>query len=151
MRSLCLFFALFFAGCAADAQNHEPGPVTAGPAASIMLEPGAEHVVTLERTTDPEAVIQSDGLVVPARPLIISAQLGLAEGSASAAVQLGPRGGPWRTVAAAVDPPTISPLLVFPEHGELIRIVATSPDGAELLGSEEGPRLTWVTASPVSP
>lgn len=152
MRLLALFvFATSLIGCAADAQQHHPGPVTAGPSQSVFIDPGGEAVVTLERATDPLAVVQSDGLVVPAQPTLVSARLGLRGGKATAVVQLGPRGGPWRTVAMAADPPTLPPLLVYPEPGDLVRVVASSARGAELLGSDAGPRLTWVTATPLDP
>ncbi len=138
-------------GCGAEAQDHAPGPVTAGPAAIIEIEPGGEAVVSLERASDPTAVVQSDGLVVPALPTLISARLGLRGGSATAVVQLGPRGGPWRTVAIGADPPIIPPLLVYPEPGDLVRVLVASARGVELLGGEDGPRQTWVTAMPIPP
>lgn len=138
-------------GCApAEAgAGHAPAAVTAGPSAVVDVAPGDTVVVSLERATDPLAVFQSDGLVLPAQPTLVSARLQVSHGEATALLQLGPRGGPWRTIAEAGSPPIIPPILVFPDDGEMVRVAASSVHGAQVVGSPDGPRATWVTALPL--
>jgi len=152
MRLFALItFVTLALGCAADAHDHAPGPVTAGPSAPILVEPGGETVISLERASDPAAVFQSDGLIVPSVPTLVSARVGLRGGAGTLAVQLGPRGGPWRTVALAADPALVPPLLVHPDPGDLLRVIVASARGVEVSGSRAGPRQTWVTALPIDP
>lgn len=148
MRYAALLFIASFLGCAADAQEHRPGPVSAGPSEGVDIPPGASVALTLEDTTDPLAVDQTVGLVVAhGQPVVISGRVATMQGAVTAAVQLGPRDGPWRTVAVAADPPVWGGIITYPQAGEYLRVLVTSALGARVAGGD--PRQTWVTAFPI--
>lgn len=146
---IALALLLSVLGCDASAQQQRPGPVTAGPSQLIDVPAGESIVLPLDYTTDDRAVWQSDGLIVPAQPTAISGRVATRRGSVSAVVQIGPRDGPFRTVAIAADPPVFGPLLVTPAEGELVRLVVSSGLGATVSGGVI--RQTWITATPVPP
>lgn len=146
-----LLIMLTCACAPADAQMpHMAGPVTAGPAHPIEVPPGDTITVGLENATDPAAVFQSDGLVVAGdTPVMLSARVAFSRGTGAVTVQVGPRGGPWRSVATAAEPPIITPIIIAPQAGEVARLVVTSALGAELRSGP--PHRTYLTAVPVPP
>lgn len=160
MRALVLIaLALFGAaqlGCDdAIAQEQEPPsfPVTAGPAQDIVLEPGSQVLIPLERATDATAVDQTVGLILPAgRPVMLSAYIGISEGRAIAEVVTGQRGDPIGAFQsrAWVASGVITPIVVWPDPGELAAIRVTSTEGAVILAGD-AERRTWLTAVPLVP
>ncbi|MCB9527833.1 MAG: hypothetical protein H6701_05445 [Myxococcales bacterium] len=157
MRSLALIaLALFGAaqlGCdGANAQEPQSFPVTAGPAQDIILDPGDQMLIPLERATDPAAVDQTVGLILPAgRPVMLSAYIGISEGRAIAEVVTGQRGDPIEAFQsrAWVATGVVTPLVVWPDPGELAAIRVTSTDGAVILAGD-AERRTWLTAVPLA-
>lgn len=139
-------------GCsAADAQQPEAGPVTAGPSLPIDLEPNVPTVITLEASSDPAAVVQTEGLIIGAAPVLISAAVMFHDGAGTAAIQLGNRElDEWRTVAVATNPANIAPVIVYPHAGEVARLVVTSAFGGRIRSGVE-PRQTYLTAIPLRP
>ena len=138
------------AGCdPAHAQLDQPRPVTAGPAEDIAVAPGDEVVVSLEVASNPDAVDQTAGLILPAGVAVaISGRIATdGPSTVEALIQLGPRGGPWRTVAIAASPPVWGAVIVYPRAGEFARVAVVSDDGARVVGGDV--RQTRITAVPL--
>lgn len=133
----------------AAAQEVVPLPVTAGPAHDLVLAPGGQALVSLERATDPTAVDQTFGLVLPAGPVMLSAKVGIS-GRAIVEVVTGERGDPIDQLEplAWVADGVITPLVIWPVPGEVAALRVTSTDGATVIAGDDE-RRTWLTVVPL--
>lgn len=152
--ALSAFAAFVALGCQAAAQAPLPLPVTAGPAEDIILAPGESRLLSLELATDPAAVDQTVGLILPAgRPVLVSAQVLVSAGVAVTELVIGDPHGPdeWQPVAWSASG-VIAPVIIWPEPGQRAALRVTSTVGAEIIaGGGDGSRRSWVTSIPVDP
>lgn len=133
----------------AAAQPVVPLPVTAGPERDLVLAPGSSALVPLERATDPTAVDQTVGLVLPAGPVMLSAKVGV-NGRAVVEVVTGERGEPieaYEPLAWVADG-VVTPLVIWPAPGDVAALRVTSTDGATVVAGDQE-RRTWLTVVPL--
>lgn len=152
MRLLALL-CLALLGCDnAVAQEVPHTPVTAGPQRDIALAPGDQVLVTLERATDPAAVDQTVGLILPVGgPVMLSARVTIDQGRAVVEVVTGHRGdaiGEYVSHAWVPDG-IITPVIIWPGPGEVAALRVTSTEGAVVRAGDDA-RQTWLTAVPIA-
>lgn len=144
---LALLACLALIGCGtADAGPDDIGPtLTAGPFGPIDVPAGDIAPVALDLVAEGELddLLQSDGLISLADgPVLISAHVALA-GHGTAAIQTGPRAGPWHTISLS-SPPIVPGLVVGGPPDHYVRLAVASTRGARIIGGD--PLQTWVTA-----